>query len=174
MHYMSNNDFVWGTLWSPFIFIVWKRVAWISCLTSHFVFHPKKVCRFGFWRHEGYWLTFFFDIVYSLNSMLETWAAQTIWSGILNSHTCTLWLWIDLPLFDLPKANLWPKQKIYIYLLKQQCCCLRSLEALRVHCFAQTLMPATQGGEKERETIELMSAMRHLNKLYQTSPKIIP
>lgn len=47
-----------------------------------------------------------------LNSTVEAWAAHSIWSWIMNSHTWTLWLWIDLPLFDLWKANWWPK---YIY-----------------------------------------------------------
>lgn len=91
-----------------------------------------------------------------------------IFSFFVNSHTCTLWLWIDLTLFDLRKANRCPKKiKIKNNLLKQRCRCPRILEVLMVFCFAQTLMPITKEGGKEEGPIELMSAMRQLNKLYQ-------
>ncbi len=52
-------------------------------------------------------------------------------------------------------------------MLKQRCRCPRILAALMVLCFAQTLMPTTEEGEKEQEPIELISAVSHLNKLYQ-------
>lgn len=120
------------------------------------------------------WLSFFWYCFIELNSTVETWAAHSILKlnfefTHLNSATMNRSTLVWSLESKLVTKNLYIK-----YLLKKQCCCPRSLEARRVHCFAQTLMPATEEGEKERETIELMSAMRHLSKLYQTSPKIIP
>lgn len=60
---------------------------------------------------------------------------------------------------------------IYKYLLKQWCICPKGFSSYSLFCLSLTLLPTI---EEAQETTELMPAMRHLNKLYQANPKIIP